>query len=252
MNFSSSSIFIISTAVSKAFTCLSDPSKRRNYDVHGHEDAVGRPGFGGGGGGMAPRRGGSGFFDDDIDPEEIFRMFFGGNPFMSQAARVYTFGGQQRQQRHPQRAQQQQQQQGGEVNAFKALFSLLPFILLVLFNLLSQPSRPAFSLAQSRTHPAPLATAAHGIPFFVGNVAEFSTKYRTGTRERTRIELQIETEWREGMQRACYNERLLKHRYEYFGQKDKAARVSLASCDALAQKFGGGEQAGTGSAAAAE
>lgn len=63
---------------------------------------------------------------------------------------------------------------------------------------------------------------------------------------RTRIELQVESDWRESMQRHCYNERLLRHRYEYYGQHERAAAVELKSCKELAAKFSAaGAAAGT-------
>ena len=79
-------------AVSRAFSCLSDPDKRAHYDrtgfeSHGDAAAVARTRGGGGYG----ARGGGGFgggpfgpmggmyysSSDEIDPEEIFNMFFG-------------------------------------------------------------------------------------------------------------------------------------------------------------------------------
>lgn len=200
---------------------------------------LGRGGFGGGDG-MGRRATGNPFFDDEIDPEEIFRMFFGGNPFMSGATRVYSFGGQQGR-RQAQYAQQQQHQPStGEANLFRALFSLLPFFLLILFNIVSQSSSPPFSLSQSRNYPAATATAAHGVPFFVPSAAEFESKYALGSRERMRLELQVESDWREAMQRNCYNEQMLRQRYQFYGQRQKAEQMKMPSCDELARKFGGG------------
>ena len=58
-------------AVSKSFSCLSDPQKRAAYDRYGED----QPGMGvrsrGG-----PTFNGQGF--EDFDPNEIFNMFFGG------------------------------------------------------------------------------------------------------------------------------------------------------------------------------
>lgn len=67
--------------VSKAFSCLSDPDKRRSYDTYGAEEPPGLGMRGGGGGGGFGGRGGGMY--GDVDPEEIFNMFFGGNPFMN-------------------------------------------------------------------------------------------------------------------------------------------------------------------------
>jgi DnaJ family protein B protein 12 len=71
-------------AVSKAFSCLSDPDKRAYYDRTGFESSTaaaaaqaGGPRGGGGGyggGGFGP---GGMYYSDDFDPEEIFNMFFG-------------------------------------------------------------------------------------------------------------------------------------------------------------------------------
>ena len=56
-------------AVSRAFSCLSNPQKRAAYDRDGEERTVGAPRQYSAGGGSA---------FDDFDPEEIFNMFFNG------------------------------------------------------------------------------------------------------------------------------------------------------------------------------
>jgi DnaJ family protein B protein 12 len=132
--------------VSKAFTCLSDPEKRQVYDVHGTEQPT-SSGFSG----MRTRGsgfgGGGGFYDADIDPDEIFRMFFGNNPFGGPGVRVNSFGRfptgygaapafGQRAQRAPQQGHQP------EASAARLLLSLAPFFVIILFNLLTRADKP--------------------------------------------------------------------------------------------------------------
>ena len=202
---------------------------------------------GGGNAGMHPfaNMGRGGFttvFDDEIDPEEIFRMFFGGNPFMSTAqGNAFANAAARRNQHARQRQAQQQQQQthsSPETTILKLLTSLAPLLLVIVLQLFTGPSRPAYSLQQTRHYPAPITTATHQIPFFTKSAAEFASKYPLGSRERTRIELSIESEWRQSMQQTCYQERLLKRRFEYYGQKERADEVKLTACDELARRFG--------------
>jgi hypothetical protein len=176
-------------------------------------------------------------FDDEIDPEEIFRMFFGGNPFMSAS---FGNAAAQRQQQHArQRHGQQQQNSSPEATIIKLLTSLAPLLLVIILQLFSGPSRPAFSLQQTRHYPSAMTTAAHQIPYFTKSAAEFASKYPLHSRERTRIEMSIENEWRQTMEQTCYQERVLKRRFEYYGQKEKAEQVKLSACDELARRFGG-------------
>lgn len=231
-------------AVSKAFTCLSDPDKRRHYDTHGRED--GSLGIGGGGGGR--RGGGGGFYAGnmgEIDPEELFNMFFGGNPFMGNAFYRQGFGGGQPfAQRAAQRAagQQQHAQQGGAGSAAHSpllqLIQLMPLLLLLLFTFLSSRSQPAYSLQPNREYRTEFATSTYEVSFWVKDAQQHHKQYPAGSRERVRLEHQIESEYRGALQQQCYNERMLQQRYMYYGRREEARRMELKSCDELSRKFG--------------
>lgn len=71
--------------VSKAFTVLSDPEKKKKFDAFGGDpDARFNPASAGGGGGSPFPGGAGGFgrrgggFQEEMTPEELFRQFFGG------------------------------------------------------------------------------------------------------------------------------------------------------------------------------
>lgn len=59
-------------AVSRAFSCLSDPQKRAEYDRFGHEDGLAAAS------GVRFRHTAGNPFEGEISPEELFNMFFGG------------------------------------------------------------------------------------------------------------------------------------------------------------------------------
>lgn len=210
--------------VSKAFSVLSNPNERTQYDRYGDVDSIPRTNFRG------ARYSTTSFNGQDIDPEEIFRMFFGGNPFMG--ATFSTRMPRTHAQRHAQR-----QQSSGSPPIFRLVVSLAPIIMLMLFNLFSNGGPSPYSLEQTREYPFPLSTRAHNVPYFVQNKSKFGNDYRDGSQERTRLEYQIESNWKELMQKKCYQEKLVRHRYEYYGQPEKAAKYPLASCDALRAKF---------------
>ena len=78
--------------VSEAYECLSDDTKRKQYDAFG-----GAAGAGGGFGGAEGFPGGTGFggawnFKSSIDPEELFRTIFGDGAFRGAGADPFGAG----------------------------------------------------------------------------------------------------------------------------------------------------------------
>lgn len=66
--------------VANAFSCLSNPDKKSQYDRFGSDPSTGGTG-------------GNGFHGGQVDPNEIFRAFFGGGNFGGAQFRTHSFGG---------------------------------------------------------------------------------------------------------------------------------------------------------------
>lgn len=101
----------------KAFTILSDPDKRADYDRFGDAGPQQQAA-------RAQRR----YQEEDISPEEIFNMFFGG-------------GFRPRRAPHPRQQQRQQahaENRGGMAN----IVQFLPLLLIFIMSLLSIQSPP--------------------------------------------------------------------------------------------------------------
>jgi len=182
-----------STVVSKAFQVLSDPDKRAAYDRHGADPdsrSAGVPSssaFGGGGGG------GMHFSHEDaIDPDQLFRMFFGGGGFdhpgmqFGGGPTVFQFGGGRTTFRRAgfNRPQQRQHPNEPEVRTASTWLGLLPIVLFFLVSLLqsfpalfTSPATPdpSFSWNPSTVYPIQRVTlSSNGITYFV-NPVEFAT-----------------------------------------------------------------------------
>lgn len=235
--------------VSKAFSVLSNPQDRAHYDRYG--DTEGRPrgpGGYGGFGGAGPRYAAS-FNGVEVDAEELFRMFFGGNPFMGggfggmgpqpryrhqqQGPRYRQQQGPQYQHQHGRRYQHQQHHQSSII---RLLMSVAPIVMLLIFNLFSRGPAP-YSLSQSREYPFPSATSAHRVPFYVADKSLFTKQYRPGSHERRILEHEIETNWVEITRRKCTQQQLVKARWVSYNQPEKAAKAPLNYCEELESRF---------------
>jgi len=188
--------------VSKAFQVLSDPQKRAAYDELGADPDSRFGGMSSGGGGSQFRTASfnGGGMEGEISPEELFNMFFGGgggafgSPFDGPGIRfggpgVFTasFGpGGFRTNRHMHRNRAQRDDGPAaprEVTIRSVLSTLLPFILLFAFtvlsaipNILSTPrtADPYYSFEQSPRYSEQRQTSNLGVKYHV-NPNEFST-----------------------------------------------------------------------------
>lgn len=164
---------------------LSDPQKRTVYDQYGDDlssraSGTGCSGF---------SRAGGGLFGEEIDPQDLFNMFFGGGgnfPFTSGNPFVASFGGPQIRVHHfggsgwRMGANGPHGQPGQGLFGISTWIQLLPFIIVVVFTILSSfanffnsafslfgSGMPSYSFTPSPPFTEPRYTYYHHIPYFV-------------------------------------------------------------------------------------
>ena len=130
-------------AISGAFDCLSDSSKREMYDSYGHENGpqggMGGGGFGGRGGGMHGMH--------EVSPEDLFNMFFqgaAGPGFRAHFGGPGRFPGQPGNGFRQQRGQGNRQEAAGDQgrpSLAGQLIQFLPILLLILMSFSSLGGR---------------------------------------------------------------------------------------------------------------
>nr|KAJ3414990.1 hypothetical protein HK105_001626 [Polyrhizophydium stewartii] len=238
-------------AIGHAFAVLGDPDKRDQYDRYG-VDPESR------GAAAAARSGGAGFrgfdgnrFESEITPEELFRMFMGGDEFPGFGGpgfRTYSFGAG----AGPRFAQQQyrrrQQAHGGDAATASAttvlqIIQFLPILFLILFTLVSllgSSSVDSYSFSQSREYGDRRVTPTHNVQYFV-NRAEFTSHWNTPAGI-SRLDRAVEAEYYRRVYQACQQEQESKRfhvqqAYGIFGvdkQRLKRAQdMRLPNCDRL-------------------
>ncbi|XDV50414.1 hypothetical protein PO909_019476 [Leuciscus waleckii] len=213
-------------AIGNAYAVLSNPEKRRQYDVYGEEKA--HP--------THRHRTNHRNFEADISPEDLFNMFFGGG-FPTSNVHVYSngrmrFGHQQRPERR------EQQREGG-----LALFvQLMPILILIIVSALSQMmvSSPPYSLSHrpSMGHTNRRHTPTLKVPYYVGD--HFSEEY-TGMNLKN-VEQSVEDDYISNLRNNCWKEKQQKegllYRARYFGDTDlyqRAQKMATPSCSKLSE-----------------
>ncbi|KAG9344095.1 hypothetical protein JZ751_012575 [Albula glossodonta] len=125
--------------IGNAYAVLSNPEKRKQYDLTGGESPA-SSGHGHGGFDFHTS------FEADITPEDLFNMFFGGG-FPSSSTHSFTNGrARYNQQNHTQTRQERGEERGD--GGFSMFIQLMPIAVLILVSILSQlmVSTPPYSL----------------------------------------------------------------------------------------------------------
>jgi len=224
-------------AIGNAFAVLSDPEKKRQYDLYGPMESQpsGRQG-----------RGRHGFhehdpthgFESDMTAEEIFNMFFGGG-FPSQS--VYVRRG--RTSAHFQRHYHTHNNTGEghhtvrEPSSLAGFIQLMPILIVIFLSVFSSifVSDPLYSLqATTKYHVRRTTTNLH-IPYFVKE--SFKSDFTGSLRK---LESSIEEDYLNTLRQACYREKSYKENLlwqaRYSGNSNllnRAHNYATPSCDQL-------------------
>ncbi|CAG9816370.1 unnamed protein product [Phaedon cochleariae] len=218
-------------AVGNAVAVLTDPEKRKQYDLYGADDE--RVSSRGGHHHHAYTRG----FESDATAEELFNMFFGSglsgsNVYVRRGGRWQrqtTGGGGHHQPEH--RGHREQQ------NGYTAFIQILPILLAILLSMASSLfiSDPAYSLQSSSKYPIMRKTQNLNVPYYVKE--NFHMEYQGSVK---RLEMSVEEDYVATLKHACYREKSYKEsmiwKARNFGDQElyhNAQNIKMPSCEQL-------------------
>eukprot|EP00803_Ostreobium_quekettii_P006399 evm.model.scf_398.2 EVM.evm.TU.scf_398.2 scf_398:13503-15625(+) len=208
-------------AVSRAFSCLSDPVKRSNYDRFGHEDRQQLPTHG--------HQGMHTFYAEDLDPHEIFNMFFRG-AFPQTRSNMF----------HPQHRahfQRDHAEGGAQSVNFMSLMHVLPLLVLFVYTFLSGPSEPPYKMSRDASFSEQVTTRRFDVPFFVKSRSQFNKAYPAGGYNRIQLEIQIESYYRDWLENRCREEKMRRRRVAHWRGELAAQEIELTHCIQLKEQF---------------
>jgi len=226
-------------AIGNAYAVLSEPEKKRQYDLYGDEE-VSSPRNRGNRQGFYEYEDPSHGFQGDMTAEEIFNMFFGGG--MPGSSVYVRRGG-----RWHRQAGQNTDQSGsghshanthhGDTSGFSAFFQLMPILLLILVSMLSSllVSDPLYNLEPTHKFNIQRKTSNMRISYYVKE--NFHSEFTGSLRK---LERQIEDEYIQHLRNACFREKAYKENLlwqaRYSGNNNllnKAHNYPTPSCNSL-------------------
>lgn len=214
-------------ALGNAVATLTDPQKRKEYDLYGNQEnspsgGHHRSGYGGAAGHHHYEYSFGRGFESDINPNDLFNMFFGGG-FPQQPGHA----------RARQRWQAHESSHSGSQPSL--IFGLVLCFIVVSMLSTFFASDPMYSLQQTPKYSVERRTLNFKIPYYVKE--NFVSEYQGSL---SRLEHSVEEEYILYMKRSCYNERnyrdAMMARAKSFGSRtqiNQAQQLKMPSCDAL-------------------
>jgi len=226
-------------AIGNAFAILSDPEKRKKYDLYG-SDVVNSSSYNRSQeNGYEYNNGYTRGFESDMTAEELFNMFFG-TTFPSTGVYRRGGGGRGRTAYYYSNAGSQQSEGGGQEGSnVSVALQLLPVLFFILVTLLSSffVSDPVYSLNRSQKYNVKRVTQDLDVAYYVKET--FTNDYQGNIK---RLESGIEEEYVSITRNECFKQRNYKDhmiwRARNFGDADmlkQAKDMTLPSCDAIQQ-----------------
>ncbi|NP_001071255.1 dnaJ homolog subfamily B member 14 [Danio rerio] len=226
--------------IGNAYSVLSNPEKKRQYDLSGGEEPS-TPNYSSHEG-FDFHRG----FESDITPEDLFNMFFGGS-FPSSNSHEFTNG--RTYSHHTEETRGERVEERGD-GGFSMFIQLMPIVVLVLVSILSQllVSTPPYSLYSrpSTGQTVKRQTENLHVDYFV--TTDFKSEYKGSAL--LKIEKSVEEDYVSNVRNNCWKERQTKTDLLYAAKvyrderlQRKAELMTMENCkelDRLNDLFRGG------------
>ncbi|XP_023654023.1 dnaJ homolog subfamily C member 18-like [Paramormyrops kingsleyae] len=234
-------------AIGNAYAVLSNPDKRRQYDLCNeapsaesprHQTAHPAPG---------PHRNFARDFKADISPEELFNAFFAGR-FPTGNVHVYTNRGAtythyyQPRRRRAQERREEEAEDNRSQNTFTAFLQLLPVLVLILISVFTQlmATNPPYSLFYKPSMGLVVSreTQHMGVTYYVDK--GFQKEYKGASL--LELEKSVENDYIEHLQSSCWKEKQQKSDLANLAQlyrderlKQKAEMMKMDNCEKLSR-----------------